>query len=77
MDSFDFLPDTIKGNLRTGIYGLILFHLLIFAVWIGLTIPSLFKPSNSFSSQIDDMIKKNKTKHEWKKCKRNFAIICK
>ncbi|EAR85740.1 transmembrane protein, putative (macronuclear) [Tetrahymena thermophila SB210] len=64
MDNFDFLPDTIKGNLRTAIYGLILFHIFIFTVWILLTIPSLFKPSTSFSSQIDDMIKKNKTKHE-------------
>ena len=65
MDNFDFLPSTIQGNLRTGIYGLILVHLFIFLVWIGLTIPTLFKSSPSVNNQIDEMIKKNKAKHDW------------
>lgn len=69
MDSFDFLPNSITGNLRTGIYGLIIVHLLIFFIWIGLTIPTLFNSKPTFSNQIDSMIKKNKAKQEWQ-CKK-------
>lgn len=64
MDGFDFLPASITGNLRTGIYGLILVHLLIFTIWIGLTIPTLFNKPQTFNNQIDEMIKKNKPKSE-------------
>ena len=49
MDNFDFLPNNVQGPLRTGIYGLIIVHLLIFLIWIILTIPSVVAPPKSFS----------------------------
>ena len=43
MNKLDFLPDSINENLKMAIYGLLLFHSLIFIVWICLMIPTLNK----------------------------------
>ena len=50
----DFLPDHLDPSLKFGIYGLLLFHLFIFVVWIILMLPTL-KKDESIRMQINNL----------------------
>ena len=63
LGSLDFLPPDFNPLLKAFIYIMIILHILAFVVWCVLACPSILSRRETFSDQVDKMMRKNKEKN--------------
>lgn len=63
MESIDFLPKDFPAGLRIFVYVLIVLHVLAFAYWCVIAIPTIFKKKETFADRVDKMFKDKQKKN--------------